>query len=216
MLQGLVTPSDEDKKAARSQALLAMGAGLLGAQRGREGQALGRGLLGATNAYTGHLQSASDRQLEKLKLARWMTGADREYEQYQRQRADELRAAMEAARQGAIIPGEQARVPMRPPDASGSPGTYQTPAGFDVNRYADSLMAINPLQALQFRQAPRNRPLASSSRTITPRKAWPRSNALKTRQTWSRFRSQAMPGKRSVRAMGKSGSGMRRRARFAL
>ena len=93
MLQGLVTPSDEDKRAARSQALLAMGAGLLGAQCGREGQALGRGLLGATNAYTSHLQSASDRQLEKLKLARWMTGADREDEQYQRQRQEWQRAA---------------------------------------------------------------------------------------------------------------------------
>ena len=66
----MAAESHAERKRARGNALMAFGAGLLDAQRGREGQALGRGLLGAASAYQGALESARDRQIENLKRAR--------------------------------------------------------------------------------------------------------------------------------------------------
>lgn len=60
--------SEEQKKAAKMQAIAQFGMGLLGTPKGREGRAIGQSGIGAMQGYQQGLQGARDENLDKFKM----------------------------------------------------------------------------------------------------------------------------------------------------
>lgn len=159
-LAGLLSLTDEDRKAAQKQMLVAMGANMMGARKGQEWSAIGRGVQAGSNAYHGSLDDARNRQMDRFKTASWLEQNNRQDQQWQQQQRqwqaeEERRQAMERARLAGVTPGQPGMPAMGPPDPQGNlqaPVPAQ-PSGFDYGRYADALATVDPMQSLQIRQA---------------------------------------------------------------
>lgn len=137
----------------RSQSLLALGLGLLGTKSSNFGQALGGAGMQGMQAY----QMAQDRQRQgkrdeqharMLSIQEQM--ANMQMEQAKRQQAQA--AAREALARQHMRPGVRPQT-MDDRDV-GQPGEQAVPPGqFDYSGYANSLAAIDPMQALQLKTA---------------------------------------------------------------
>jgi hypothetical protein len=119
---------DADRAAARKQAMMMAGLGLLGARKGREGEAFARsGLLGM-DAYNQSLEGARQSKVDKYKLAS---------EWNKQQEAERVRKEKQAAFQNAFVPTGYGGDGMGPP----------TGQRFDPSRFAQGLGNVDPMTA---------------------------------------------------------------------
>jgi hypothetical protein len=116
----------------RTLGLLAAGLAML-SSKGNAGQALGQGGLLGLQAMQGAKQSRSEE--EDRKARREMQQLQMEHLRSQMNNETRVQTGLLNAAQNAYEPGPQAPVPMGPPDASGSTGTYATQGAFNPDKY---------------------------------------------------------------------------------
>jgi hypothetical protein len=128
LLQSIAV-NDQQKKAARMHALSQAGFAMMGTRKGQEGAGLGRAGLIGTQSYQNQLADARGGNMQMFQLQQLL--AKQRAAQAEAQRRQQ---GMDSAYHGAV------QQPVGPPAPDGS----MPPPGFDMGRYAQGVMGVDP------------------------------------------------------------------------
>lgn len=148
----MLAATEEQRKAARGNAIAQMGFAMLGAPKGSEWQAFGRAGLGGMQAYQDNLAGARAENMDRFKLRDYLTQRSRTEEDYQTKKRRERE--LEEARKAGVVPAhtESMFPAVAKDDEGGAMPAYASrdvPQSYDWNKYVNALAPVDPAAALQ-------------------------------------------------------------------